>query len=69
MLGNNLKKLRINKKLGVRELERISGVSNPIIINIESGKAKNPTIKVVAKLAKALEVTIDDLVYKDFNKE
>ena len=35
---------------------------NSIIANIESGKSKNPTIDTVKKLAKALDVTIDELV-------
>lgn len=49
MLSNNLKKIRKEKNIGIRELDKISGVSHPIIINIESGKSKNPTINTVKK--------------------
>lgn len=63
LLGNNLKRIRKKNKLGIRELERISGVSHNIIINIESGKSKNPTIISIIKLADALDVTIDELIY------
>lgn len=63
MLSENLKNIRDKKKLGIRELERISGVANSTIINIEKGKYKNPTIDTVSKLSKALDVTIDELVY------
>lgn len=38
MLGDNLKKIRTEKNIGIRELARISGVSHIIIMNIESGK-------------------------------
>ena len=62
MLSNNLKKIRNKKNIGIRELDRISGISHTIIINIESGKSKNPTIDTVKKLAKALDVSIDELV-------
>ena len=62
MLSKNLKNIRINKKIGIRELERISGVANSTISNIECGKYKNPTIDTVFKLAKALDVTIDELM-------
>lgn len=62
MLSNNLKKIRKEKNIGIRELDKISGVSHTIIINIESGKSKNPTINTVKKLAKALDVSIDELV-------
>lgn len=63
MLSENLKKIRNEKKLGIRELERLSDVSHTIIMNIESGKSKNPTIIPIMKLAKALNITIDELVY------
>lgn len=63
MLSENLKKIRNEKNLGKRELQRLSGVSHTIIMNIESGKSKNPTIIPIMKLAKALDVTIDELIY------
>lgn len=63
MLSENLKNIRIEKNLGIRELERLSDVSHTIIMNIESGKSKNPTIIPIMKLAKALDITIDELVY------
>ena len=63
MLSENLKKIRHEKKLRIRELERLSDVSHTIIMNIESGKSKNPTIIPIMKLAKALDITIDELVY------
>lgn len=63
MLGENLKKIRIEKGLSIRELQRMSGVSHTIIMNIESGKSKNPTIIPIMKLAKTLEVTINELIY------
>ena len=63
MLNENLRNIRNKNKLGIRELERLSDVSHTIIINIESGKSKNPTIIPIMKLAKALNITIDELVY------
>ena len=63
MLGGNLKRIRLKKGLSIRELQRMSGVSHTIIMNIESGKSKNPTIIPIMKLAETLKVTIDELVY------
>jgi transcriptional regulator with XRE-family HTH domain len=37
-------------------------VSNNTIINIEAGKQNNPTIETLKKIAKALEVGVDDLI-------
>lgn len=36
---------------------------------IEDGISLNPTIRIVDKLAKEFNVTIDDLLHKDFTKE
>ena len=63
MLSKNLKKIRNEKNIGIRELARISGVSHIIIMNIESGKSRNSTITSIMKLAKSLDITIDKLVY------
>lgn len=63
MLRENLKRIRTEKGLSIRELQRMSGVSHTIIMNIESGKSKNPTIIPIMKLSRALDVTIDELVY------
>ncbi|WP_283697362.1 helix-turn-helix domain-containing protein [Clostridium perfringens] len=62
MLGENFKRIRKNKRMSTRELARECNMCNSIIANIESGKSKNPTIDTVKKLAKALDVTIDELV-------
>lgn len=44
------------------KLARIADVSNNTITNIEAGKQLNPTIETLKKIAKALEVDIQDLV-------
>jgi DNA-binding XRE family transcriptional regulator len=44
-------------------LARLADVSNNTIVNIETGKQKNPTIETLRKIAKALEVEIDDLIH------
>ena len=62
MLGENLKRIRNSKRMSIRELARECNMCNSIIANIESGKSKNPTIDTVKKLAKALDITIDELI-------
>ena len=63
---NNLAKIvkRLREKTGLSQekLARLADVSNNTIINIESGKQNNPTIKTLKKIAKALEVGVDDLI-------
>ena len=53
----------IRKKLGftLREVEKVTGLSNPIICQIENGKIKNPGFFTIEKLAIAYDVSLDDL--------
>lgn len=55
---------RLQKKMGLSQekLARIADVSNNTIINIEVGKQQNPTVDTIKKIAKALNVPIEDLI-------
>lgn len=57
----NLRRLRLEKGYTVRDLERFSGVSHSHISMIENGE-RTPTIDIVCKLCRALNVTIDEMV-------
>lgn len=64
MLGENVKKLRLNAGLTPTQLEDKTGVSRAYIVNIENGKKKNPSQEILEKLAIGLNTTIQSL-YKD----
>lgn len=57
-----VKQLREKTGLSQEKLARLSDVSNNTIINIEAGKQNNPTIETLKKIARALEVGVDDLI-------
>jgi SOS-response transcriptional repressor LexA len=63
-LGQYLKKMRTEKGMTLRELYKASGVSNGYISQLENetigknGKPISPTIDVIAKLAKALQIPL-----------
>jgi len=57
----NLRKLREAKGLSQEKLARMADVANNTIIKIEAGKNQNPTLDTLKKIAKALEVSIDEL--------
>lgn len=61
-IADNIKKYR--NKMGVSQdrLSKIADVTYNTIIKIESGSNKNPTIETLAKIAKALNVGVDDLI-------
>ena len=63
---NNIARIvkRLREKMGISQekLARLADVSNNTIINIEAGKQGNPTIETLKKIAKALKVSISDLI-------
>ncbi|MFH1363637.1 MAG: helix-turn-helix transcriptional regulator [Candidatus Omnitrophota bacterium] len=62
MLAKNIKKYRKIKDLSQDKLSKLANVTYNTLIKIESGANKNPTLKTLQKLAKALDVTINDLL-------
>jgi len=60
-LGENMKRIRIQKNISQGDIVRSLGVSRAFISNIENGKT-NPTLSTIAKLAKALGVSIEKLM-------
>lgn len=60
-LAGNLKRLRLKRKLSLRAMGDLSGLSGVYIWQIEAG-IRTPTLPVVTKLADALEVKASDLL-------
>lgn len=60
-IGQNLKKLRKERKLSQKELAEIAGITERTIYNYEKEK-QVPKPRVINKLAVALNVTTDSLV-------
>lgn len=58
----NLAQLRKKKGLTQEGLARKADISFHTLVKIENGGIKNPRIETVMKLAKALNVKVDDLV-------
>jgi len=63
-IADNIKKYR--NKLGISQdkLSKLADVTYNTIIKIESGANTNPTIETLSKIAKALDVGVDDLIQK-----
>jgi DNA-binding XRE family transcriptional regulator len=61
-IAENIKKYR--NKLGVSQdrLSKMADVTYNTIIKIESGANTNPTIDTLAKIAKSLEVSVNELI-------
>ena len=60
-LGRNLKLIRIKKGISQGEIARTLKVGRSFITNIENGKT-NPTLDTIAKIAKAIGVSVGELM-------
>ncbi len=60
-LGLNLKKIRTKKGISQGDIAKELGVSRGFISTIENGKT-NPTLATIAKMAKAVGVSVNDLL-------
>lgn len=61
-IGKNIKKLRKQKGLSQDRLSKLADVSYNTVIKLESGGIINPSIDTLQKLARALNVGVDDLL-------
>ena len=61
-LASRLKELRVQKRKSLQDLADQVGASKAHIWDLETGRAKNPTIELLTKLADALGTSISDLV-------
>ena len=61
-IADNLKRLRDKKGYSLEKVARLSDLSLNTIVKIENGANQNPTIETLIKVAKALEVEVDDLI-------
>ena len=61
-VSKNIKRHRKTRKLSQDKLSKLADVSQATIIKIESGGIQSPTIDTVQKIAKALGVSVDDLI-------
>ncbi len=61
MVGGNLRRLRTKRALSLEKLAQLSGVSRAMLGQIELGQSA-PTINVLWKIARALEVTFSALM-------
>ena len=61
-IGENIKKRRTKLRLSQEDFAQKSGVKYTTLIKIESGVIKTPSVLMVEKIAKALGVSIEELL-------
>ena len=61
-IAKNIKRLRKQQSLSQDKLPKLADISHNTIIKIESGAIPSPTLDTAQKIAKALGVSLDDLM-------
>lgn len=61
-ISKNIKKYRFKKGISQDKLSKLAGTALYTITKIESGATPDPRIETVKKIARALGVTVDDLI-------
>lgn len=64
-MGYKVKEARKAAGLSQEELSRKSGVARSIISGLESGRVKETTTKTLAKIAHALNTSIDNIFFEE----
>ena len=63
-IGKNIKRFRQDKGLSQDKLSKLADLSLNPVVKIELDESPNPTIETIQRIAKALEVSVDDLLKK-----
>jgi transcriptional regulator with XRE-family HTH domain len=61
-IGKNIKRFRQEKGLSQDKLSKLADLSLNTVVKIELDDSPNPTIETIQRIAKALEVSVDDLL-------
>jgi len=62
IIGSKIKKLRLKAELTQERLARKANIPYTTLTKVESGVIKNPSVKVIVKIADVLGVTMENLV-------
>lgn len=61
-IGLNIKQARVTKGISQDRLSKLADLSLNTISNIESAESANPTIETLLKIAKSLNVPLEQLI-------
>ncbi|WP_410513216.1 helix-turn-helix domain-containing protein [Paenibacillus sp. BR2-3] len=68
-LGQRIHQLRLDKGLSLSELADKANVAKSYLSNVERNIQSNPSIQFLEKIAGALEISMQDLLYGDLSED
>jgi XRE family transcriptional regulator, master regulator for biofilm formation len=69
MIGDRVKKLRLEKKMSLSELADQAGVAKSYLSSLERNLQRNPSIQFLEKISSVLSVPVDHLIHDQINKD
>ena len=63
-IGKNIKRFRQDKWLSQDKLSKLADLSLNTVVKIELDESPNPTIETIQRIAKALDVSVENLLKK-----
>jgi XRE family transcriptional regulator, master regulator for biofilm formation len=62
MIGSRIKRLRMLKGYSINELSEKAAVSKSYLSYIERGIQKNPSLHILSRIAKSLNISVEELL-------
>ena len=62
-----IKNIRLKKNLTIYRLSKITGINRGYLTQLENNKKFNPSLEIMYKIAKVLDVKVDDLFYSELD--
>ena len=62
MISKNIRNLRVKRGISQDRLSKLADLSLNTVVKVESGRSPNPTIGTLLKIARSLDVGINDLI-------
>ncbi|WP_316570120.1 helix-turn-helix domain-containing protein [Neobacillus sp. YIM B06451] len=68
MIGDRVKKIRLERKMSLSELAEQAGVAKSYISSLERNLQRNPSIQFLEKISAVLNVPVDHLIHDAADK-
>ncbi|WHY78734.1 helix-turn-helix domain-containing protein [Neobacillus sp. WH10] len=68
MIGDRVKKFRLEKKMSLSELAEQAGVAKSYLSSLERNLQKNPSIQFLEKIAVVLNLPVEHLIHEQIDK-
>lgn len=69
MIGDRVKKLRLEKKMSLSELAEQAGVAKSYLSSLERNLQQNPSIQFLEKISTVLNVPVDHLIHEQIDQD